>query len=123
MKVGLVLLALSLAPASVEAMPLRTKLALGCFITGSYWDAINTAHCSALGICHEANPLYRPFVARRGIVLTMTIKGGANTAIAAGVIKDSQKHPTRAFWAATGLCVGQTAVNILNDRTIAHATP
>ena len=66
MRIGLALvLALSLAPASVEAMPLRTKLALGCFVTGSYWDAINTAHCSALGICHEANPLYRPFVARR----------------------------------------------------------
>lgn len=106
-----------------EPMPRRTKVALGCFIVGSYYDAINTAYWSAKGVVHEANPVYRPIVARHGIVFTMTIKGGGNTAIAAGVIKDSRKHPVRAFWSATGLCVGQAVVNILNKGTIDDATP
>jgi len=117
----LLLLALLAVPVSAEAMPLRTKLALACFSVGSYWDAINTAYCSAQGVCHEANPVYRPFVARRGIVFTMTLKGGANTALAAVVIKDSQKHPDRAFWSAFGLCTAQGVVNVLNAQTIRKA--
>lgn len=108
-----------LCAAPVQAMPLKTKVALGCFAVGSYYDAVQTAHCSALGTCHEANPLYAGVVRNRGIVLTMTIKGGANTAIAAAVIKDDARgHPDRAFWSAVGLCVGQTAVNVGNTRRI-----
>jgi len=117
----LLLLALLLWPATVDAMPFRTKLALACFSVGSYWDAINTAFCSAQGVCHEANPVYRPFVARRGIVFTMTLKGGANTGLAALVIKDSQKHPDRAFWEAFGLCAAQGVVDVLNAKTIRDA--
>lgn len=121
MRVLLALL-LWLVPVSVEAMPLRTKIALGCFSVGSYWDAINTAYCDAKGVCHEANPVYRPFVQRRGIVFTMTLKGAANTGLAALIIEDHQRHPVRAFWSAVGLCVAQGTVDVLNATTIRKAT-
>lgn len=48
---------LLLLPVRAEAMPLRTKLALGCFAVGSYLDAINTAYWSAKGVVREANPM------------------------------------------------------------------
>ncbi len=100
-----------------DRMPLKTKVALGCFAVGSYWDAVNTAYWSAKGKVHEANPLYRPVVRRYGIAVTMTIKGGGNSALAAGVIAaDRRGHDVAAFWSAAGLCAGQTAVNIGNAR-------
>lgn len=104
---------------SVEAMPLRTKVALGCFAVGSYWDAVNTAYWVARGEAHETNPLYRPIVRRYGIAVTMTVKGSGNSALGGAIIADDRRgHERRAFWSAVGVCAGQTAVNIGNARRV-----
>jgi len=122
--VTLALTLLGVRPAAAQdRMPLKTKVALGCFAVGSYWDAVNTAYWSAKGKVHEANPLYRPIVRRYGIAVTMTIKGGGNTGIAAAIIADDRRgHRRRAFWSALGACGGQTVVNVLNGRTIKDAS-
>jgi hypothetical protein len=93
-----------------------THVALGSYLTASYFDASITAYCHGQGTCRETNPILRPIVEQRGVVTAMTVKGAMHAGIAAWLLKAHKDHPRRVFWITVGLTAAQVAVDVQNVR-------
>lgn len=105
------------AQSSIESEP-ATHLALGAYITAAFFDTSITSYCHGLGVCKEQNPLLRPIVDRRGVVVAMTIKGAEHAAISGLLLHYHKQHPRAVFWATIGLTAAQVYVDAANVRTL-----
>jgi hypothetical protein len=86
-------------------------------------DAYTTVRCVRAGTCHEANPVYRPIVARHGIEVAMGGKLAAQAGLAAGAAYAMHRWPQKKKYvvlAFATMTVLQGVVNAANRHTLAR---
>jgi len=74
-----------------------------------------TGYCLGAGTCHEANPLFRPFV-QHHVAVAGAVKMTVTGVTVWQLIRHRQEHPRAVFWTTVALTALNTYAAVRNSR-------